>query len=242
MKFRRLVRLIGRHGSIRVRFSQYGEDTMIRKLFSKNEGFYILNKKEGFYIDVGAHHPFRQSNTAYLWCLGWNGVNVDASARSIDLFRKIRPEDTNICCAVVPKRIAAVQTHVELYSAKDWDLSATVSADLAAERGAGRTVRVPCTTLRAIVERSNAGGRQIDFLNVDIEGMDEEVFEDIADWPTRPQVVALETYAKTIPDVLKTPVFRTLTAVGYDFRYQIGLTSIYVLGAALPNTSLPLSA
>ena len=78
MKFSRALKLFTRHGSLRVRFSQYGEDTIIRKHF---------NKSEGFYIDVGAHHPFRQSNTASLWLHGWQGVNVDANSESVEVFK-----------------------------------------------------------------------------------------------------------------------------------------------------------
>lgn len=220
MKLARVARLIGRNGSFRVRFSQYGEDTIIRKLF---------NRRHGFYVDVGAHHPFRQSNTAYLWCLGWNGVNVDANPRSIEIFRKIRPKDTNIWSAVVSESVAARQSHVEFYSQRDLDLSATVSVELAATRGAHNVTRVPCTTLRAILaEHAAHAAGGVDFLNIDIEGLDEAAIDGIASWPVRPKVIALETYAETIPDVLKTGVFAELSGAGYDYRYQIGLTSIYV--------------
>ena len=86
-----------------------GEDVILHKLF----GSKFAN---GFYIDVGAHHPFRQSNTAYLWLLGWNGVNVDASRKAIDLFRKVRPGDENVWTAVVDEATAAKQTEITLHS------------------------------------------------------------------------------------------------------------------------------
>ncbi|MCY1126806.1 FkbM family methyltransferase [Frigidibacter sp. RF13] len=227
MRLTRLARLLGRQGSVRIRFSQYGEDTIIRKLF---------NRKEGFYVDVGAHHPFRQSNTAYLWCLGWNGVNVDANPKCIEIFRKVRTGDTNIWSAIVSEAVAARQTHVDLYTARDLDLSATVSADLAGERGARTVTSVPCTTLKRILADHAAGAPDgVDFLNIDIEGLDEAAVEDIADWPVRPKVIALETYAPTIPEVLTTGIHERLTGAGYDYRYQIGLTSVYVLKGFAPS-------
>ncbi|WP_284163749.1 FkbM family methyltransferase [Frigidibacter sp. SD6-1] len=220
MKLARLARLLGRNGSVRVRFSQYGEDTIIRKLF---------NRSHGFYVDVGAHHPFRQSNTAYLWCLGWNGVNVDANRRSIEIFRKVRPGDTSIWSAIVPEAVAASQRHVNFYSRRDLDLSATVSAELAEERGADTVASVPCTSLNAILaEHGRKAPDGVDFLNIDIEGLDEAAISGIAGWPVRPKVIALETYAETIPEVLQTGTFAELSGAGYDYRYQIGLTSIYV--------------
>ena len=40
-------------------YSQEGEDLILQRIFH--------NQKDGFYIDVGAHHPFRFSNTALLY-------------------------------------------------------------------------------------------------------------------------------------------------------------------------------
>ncbi len=42
---------------------------ILRRLF---EG-----QKQGFYVDIGAHHPFRFSNTCYFHRRGWTGLNVD---------------------------------------------------------------------------------------------------------------------------------------------------------------------
>ena len=82
-----------RYGGLRGHFSQYGEDVFLHKFFR--------GQRNGFYIDVGAHHPFQLSNTAYLWANGWNGVNVDASSAAIRLFNRVRPSDLKIHAAVV---------------------------------------------------------------------------------------------------------------------------------------------
>ena len=38
---------------------------------------YVENKKNGFYVDVGAHHPLQRNNTYLLFKKGWSGINVD---------------------------------------------------------------------------------------------------------------------------------------------------------------------
>lgn len=126
MKIARLFKLMTQ-GSFRVHFSQFGEDVILHKLFGRKFA-------NGFYIDVGAHHPFRQSNTAYFWLLGWRGVNVDASRKAIELFRRIRPKDVSLWRAVVDDKTASEQTEITLYSRSDLDLSATCDETLAAER------------------------------------------------------------------------------------------------------------
>ena len=66
-------------------YSQEGEDMILRRLFEK--------QKTGFYVDVGAHHPKRFSNTFFFYKKGWSGINIDAMPNSMRLFDKIRPRD-----------------------------------------------------------------------------------------------------------------------------------------------------
>ena len=60
---------------ISISFSQYGEDILLRDLFRTE----LMELDSGFYVDVGAFHPFRFSNTAFLYIMGWNGLNIDAN-------------------------------------------------------------------------------------------------------------------------------------------------------------------
>ena len=69
-------------------YAQEGEDLILNRFFN--------NKKTGFYIDVGAHHPKRYSNTFSFYKKGWRGINIDAMPGSMSSFNKQRPEDINI--------------------------------------------------------------------------------------------------------------------------------------------------
>ena len=68
--------------------SQNGEDVMIRGLFA--------GQRYGFFVDVGAHHPFRFSNTYLLYRAGWSGLNIDALPGTKRLFDRYRPRDITI--------------------------------------------------------------------------------------------------------------------------------------------------
>ncbi len=62
---------------------------------------YFENKKTtGFYVDVGAHHPLRFSNTYKFYKRGWHGINIDAMPGSMDLFNRLRHRDINLERAV----------------------------------------------------------------------------------------------------------------------------------------------
>ena len=81
-----ILRVIGFR--IKISYSQFEED-----LFLKS---YFKNKKIGFFIDIGCHHPFKGNNTYLLYKSGWTGINIDLNQLSIDLFNIARPRDKNI--------------------------------------------------------------------------------------------------------------------------------------------------
>jgi len=221
IKFSRFLSFL-RYGGLRGHFSQYGEDVFLHKFFR--------GQRKGFYIDVGAHHPFQLSNTAYLWISGWNGVNVDASKKAIELFTQVRPMDVNICSAIVSTDFAKKHDHIEFYSSRAIDNSATCDAGLAKERGFGAAIKVPCQSLLNIVTNAKKiSSGAFDYLNIDIEGLDESVLEDINDWPMKPRVLMVEIYAKNIKDLMVNPAVINLESDGYSFVERAGHTAIFVL-------------
>ena len=76
-------------------FSQFGEDLFIENFFE--------NKEKGKYVDLGAFHPMRLSNTFLLFKKGWSGTNIDLNPITIDLFNIARKKDKNICCLLSDK-------------------------------------------------------------------------------------------------------------------------------------------
>jgi hypothetical protein len=65
-----------------------GEDLLI--------DLYLRRMPPGYYVDVGAHHPFRFSNTFLLKERGWSGINIDPNPESIEAFRQFRPGEANV--------------------------------------------------------------------------------------------------------------------------------------------------
>ena len=71
---------------------QEGEDVLLARFFDY--------KKEGFYVDVGAHHPKRFSNTFFLYKLGWRGINIEPNHDVKKIFDEIRSGDINVEMAI----------------------------------------------------------------------------------------------------------------------------------------------
>lgn len=69
-------------------YSQEGEDIIIEK--------YFHNLKEGYFIDIGAYHPYKYSNTYKLSMKGWNGINIEPGRTNYRLFQLARRNDINL--------------------------------------------------------------------------------------------------------------------------------------------------
>ncbi len=78
-------------------YSQEGREIILRRILEKK-------KTVGFYIDVGAHHPKRLSNTYYFYKKGWRYMNIDAKPKCMKIFRRTRPRDLNLEFAISDKR------------------------------------------------------------------------------------------------------------------------------------------
>jgi hypothetical protein len=76
-------------------YGHSGEDLVLDRLLN--------GKRMGFYIDVGAHHPTRFSNTYLFYKKGWSGINIDANPKSMELFNRRRSRDINIEVGIAKK-------------------------------------------------------------------------------------------------------------------------------------------
>lgn len=189
-------------------YSQEGEDMILRRLFER--------RTDGFYVDIGAHHPMRFSNTYCFYRRGWRGINVDARPGSKREFDRVRPRDINVECGV--GREAGVAAYYEFNEPALNGFSAALSG----ERDGLRNYRIVAThqvrvlTLREVLEAHLPGGQAIDFLSVDVEGLDLDVVLS-NDWQKyRPAYVLAEVLGSSLADVTASPVGRAMTSHGYE--------------------------
>lgn len=186
-------------------YSQEGEDMVLRRVFEK--------QAVGFYVDVGAHHPFRFSNTYYFYQKGWQGINIDAMPGSMKNFRQFRQRDINI-----ESGVALNDAQYIYYIFKENALN-TFDDDLAQQYiSAGREI-VTKMQLRArpLVDLLNENlplGQKIDLLSVDVEGFDLDVLKS-NDWQLfRPRVLITEEL-RLVSGERNNSVSKFLLSVGY---------------------------
>lgn len=190
---------------------------ILRRLFEE--------RGTGTYVDVGAHHPWRFSNTYWFYLQGWSGLNVDATPGSMGAFRRARPRDRNVEAAV------AGQARTVTFFAFDDPALNTFDPEAVerAKAGGYRVVEereLQTTTLAELLRKHLPGGT-IDFLSVDVEGLDAEVLES-NDWDAfAPEVVLAETLGQTLDDVQASAVARVLGGQSYNLLAKTANTAIF---------------
>ncbi|TLU81969.1 MAG: FkbM family methyltransferase [Chlorobium sp.] len=78
------------YSPLRKSYSQYGEDILIEK------GLEGITANDAIYVDVGANHPTRISNTYLLYKKGWSGITVEPNAALLKLHRLFRKRDIQV--------------------------------------------------------------------------------------------------------------------------------------------------
>ena len=190
-------------------YAQGGEDAIVSNIFN-----YVCPTQKGFYIDVGAYHPFKHSNTYLLHKAGWRGLNIDPRPGSKALFDKYRPRDIN-----VEAGIAATEGSMTYYIVGDDSTMNSFSSENLASLGmldkVVRTIDVPVHTLSSILS-NHPEIEKIDYLNIDAEGFETEVLSGLDSSSIRPSIVSLEQNAVfTLNDVLTSETCKFLSARGY---------------------------
>ena len=167
-------------------YGQEGEDIILGKLFA--------DCPRGFYVNVGAHHPKRYSNTYSFYARGWCGINIDAMPGSMRAFRRQRPRDINIEAAISDSERTLVYHAFE-------DAAFNGFSAEAAEQLASSGYRVswtkPLTTRRldSILAEHLPEGWGVNLLSVNAEGHDLQVLRSM-DWRCYcPRVVVVEVVA-----------------------------------------------
>lgn len=165
-------------------YSQEGEDLILSKFFD--------GKRKGFFVDVGAFHPVRFSNTLKFYKLGWHGINIEARPGSKKLFDSIRKRDIN-----VEYPVSDVASELVYYCFNEPALNG-FSPQLTMERnGIGhykviKEIKMMTKRLDEILDEYLPIDQKIDFMSIDVESFDLNVLKSNNWNKYKPEVILVE--------------------------------------------------
>jgi len=190
-------------------FGEFGEDIFINRIFK--------NTKYGMYVDIGCYHPFKGSLTAKLYSKNWNGINVDLSKTSIDLFKIARKKDINLNLAV--SNFDGETSYYENSPINQQNSLTKINNEQT-------EVKIKCLTLNSILSQNSV--ENFDYLNIDVEGSELEVIEGIDLIKYHPSLITIENNNLLLEDYLKDNVYKVLISNDYVFINKIGVTNFFL--------------
>lgn len=190
-------------------YSQEGEDNILNRIFE--------HQKDGFFIDVGAHHPIRFSNTYKFYKIGWRGINIDAMPGSMEAFKNKRPEDINL---EIP--VSDVETDSRFYMFNEPALN-TFSEENAREVERNnsaykmeKVVTISTKRLDSILDQYLPAAQQISFLSIDAEGYDYKILLSNNWQKYHPEVVLIES-EMALSELAASDINKLMLKNGYEF-------------------------
>jgi FkbM family methyltransferase len=195
--------------------------------------------RDGFYIDIGAGDPDRDTVTRAFYERGWQGINIDPDPTCFAALAQRRERDINLPIALADtpgqRRFHAVSVPglstldsavAYRYRARGWDV---------------RRTKVEATTLAEICRRHAPA--QIHFLKIDVEGAEGAVLRGADFSSFRPWIVLAEATVPLTQVENHAEWEPILTAADYRFVWFDGLNRFYVAAekaeALSPHFRLP---
>lgn len=180
---------------------------------------------KGFYIDVGACDPSKDSVTKAFYDKGWSGINVEPVSQHFENLVCERPRDINLQLVLGSK-----PGTTQFFVVPDTGLS-TRSKKIAerheVESGyAHSETNISVDTLSQVCEKHC--NSPIHFLKIDVEGAEKDVIEGLDLGKIRPWIIVVEATSPMSQTLSHESWDHLITSVDYQFVHFDGLNRFYI--------------
>lgn len=200
--------------------SQFGEDLVLESLMFSDK------IEEGFYVDIGSYDPVKYSNTFIYYKKGWSGINIDARPGSMKIFNRKRPRDINLEIG-----ISSNTKTMDFYTFKDpaFNTFSKNIADKLLLSGVPfeKKITNKTTTLEKILDEHLPKNKVIDFMTIDVEGLDLEVLKSNNWEKYKPNYLLIEMHDIKFEKIKDSDIYRFLKQKGYELMSIAFITLIF---------------
>lgn len=193
---------------INVSYAQEGEDIILNR--------FLAYQHKGFYVDIGAHHPTRFSNTYLFYKKGWSGINIDAMPGSMAEFQKLRPRDINIEIPISAKK---QELKYFVFNEPALNTFSPSKAKAVAELENYELINsidIETFPLSDVLDQYLPPAQGIDFLTIDAEGLDFEVLTS-NNWDKyQPKIILIESTMTSLENIEENQIYLYLKQLGYS--------------------------
>lgn len=205
-------------------YAQCGEDLIIDFVFS------LMRIEKPSYLDIGAHHPYYLSNTAYLYEKGCFGVSVEPDPELFKVIRKERPQEVSLNVGVSDQGNGEADFYImnvptlNTFSKKEADRYSSYEGKSIKE-----VVKIPLMNVNDIIAK-NFKGDVPNFVSIDVEGMDMVIVRSFDFKIYRPEVLCIETlsYTENNTEEKLDEIIQYVLTQGYFLYADTYINSIFV--------------
>lgn len=208
-------------------FSQSGEDLIVDHICQSLN----IDYENFSYIDVGANHYKKNSNTYYFYKKGAKGILVEANPSLARMLEKERPRDKIVNVAIGPRSGETLDFYI--FNAHTMSTISSENRDEIIEKDARLHVKevVKIQTLSLEDVLSQYTDTAPTMLSIDIEGMDYMALQTLSFEQARPLIVIVENgeYSPLVRCNEKDVEIMTyMEKNGYKEYAYTGINSIFI--------------
>lgn len=215
---------------IKTSYSQSGEDLIINFILS------TLGIKSPTYIDIGAHHPFYLSNTAFFYENGSRGVCIEPDPTLFKTIQKYRKNDIclNIGIGLSEEKEADffIMTSPTLNTfSKEQAIEYESYGNITIEK----VHKVSLKNINNIIE--SYVKKTPNFVSLDVEGLDYQILKSFDFEKYRPEVFCIETltYTEDKSEKKLTEIIEFMLEIDYMIYADTYINTIFVNRASWEN-------
>lgn len=214
-------------------YSQLGEQMVVMNILGRMD----QSKINKVYIDIGAFHPYKGSNTYKLYLKNWRGVVVDPNPNKTKQFSSERPLDICLTKAVIPDSWNI--TEVEMLATGTQDARESITPELNKNNHLDKSTAqhsyiAPTIKASNVIELCCEKLGMPAFMSVDIEGLEGELIQgtDFQKYPV--PLLCIEHFlsefstGQSVFDYKSSPMIQHLEKNGYELVSICGVSVILV--------------
>ncbi len=207
-----------------ITFAQTGEDIIIDFLIKAKQ------IKQFTYLDIGANHPTKFNNTFKFYRQGYRGVNIEPDPNLFTTLKKIRASDFNINIGIAAESEAEADFYIMhtplLNTFSKQEADDLVSKGLSSIKA---VVKIQLKTVTSIIEEYFKNHAPT-FINLDVEGLDEEILRTFPFDKFRPYIFCIETvhYTNNASSEKRKEIIDLMKINGYEPFADTYINTIFI--------------
>lgn len=207
-----------------ITYAQTGEDIIIDFLIGAKK------IKNFTYLDIGANHPVKFSNTYKFYEAGYKGVCIEPDPYVYSVLTKKRPKDT--CLNIGIGSSASDKAELYIMNYPGLNTFSKEEAEAHEKNNHGKIkeiIQVPLKTVEQVIDE-NFSGKSPVFVNLDVEGLDEAIIKSFPFHKYRPAIFCIETvnYTDDATSEKRKEIFDLMHAQGYKAFADTYINTIFI--------------